>query len=135
MTTLDEIKLQRLQYLQELQSKAAGLKKGVDQYLHDPVGFMRDCVDWGDEGRLTFYQEDILALLEEKRRVSVRGPHGLGKSAISALTVLWFAVTRDAAGVDWKVVTTAGAWRQLILRAPDQMVGSTRETAYQLSMA
>jgi len=26
---------------------------------------------------------------------------------------LWFALTRDAAGVDWKVVTTAGAWHQL----------------------
>jgi hypothetical protein len=115
MPTLDELKLQRLQYLQELQSKAAGLKKGVDQYLHDPVGFMHDCVDWGEgNSGLTFYQEDIMALLEEKRRVSVRGPHGLGKSAVSALTVLWFAITRDAAGVDWKIVTTAGAWRQLI---------------------
>jgi hypothetical protein len=27
--------------------------------------------------------------------------------------VLWFALTRDAAGVDWKVVTTAGSWHQL----------------------
>lgn len=27
--------------------------------------------------------------------------------------MLWFALTRDAAGRDWKVVTTAGAWRQL----------------------
>jgi hypothetical protein len=114
MPTLEELKLQRLQYLQELQAKAAGLKKGVEQYLHDPVGFMHDCIDWGSSGGLTFYQEDIMALLEEKRRVSVRGPHGLGKSAVSALTVLWFAVTRDADGVDWKIVTTAGAWRQLI---------------------
>lgn len=114
MPTLEELKLQRLQYLQELQAQAAGLKKGVEQYLHDPVGFMHDCLDWGSEGGLTFYQEDIMALLEEKRRISVRGPHGLGKSAVSALTVLWFAVTRDAAGIDWKIVTTAGAWRQLI---------------------
>lgn len=123
MATLEELKLQRLQYLQQLQSKAAGLKKGVEQYLHNPVGFMHDCVDWGSEGSLTFYQEDIMALLEEKRRISVRGPHGLGKSAVSALTVLWFAITRDAAGIDWKVVTTAGAWRQLILRVPDRLVG------------
>jgi hypothetical protein len=28
--------------------------------------------------------------------------------------VLWFALTRDATGTDWKIVTTAGAWRQLI---------------------
>lgn len=31
----------------------------------------------------------------------------------NALLVIWFAVTRNAAGTDWKVVTTAGAWRQL----------------------
>jgi hypothetical protein len=29
------------------------------------------------------------------------------------VTVLWFALTRDAAGVDWKVATTAGGWHQL----------------------
>jgi hypothetical protein len=112
--TLEELKLARLQYLQELQAQAAGLKKGVERYLHDPVAFARECIDWGDEGGLTFYQEDILNLLEEKRRVSVRGPHGLGKSTIAAITVLWFTVTRDSAGIDWKAVTTAGAWRQLI---------------------
>ena len=27
--------------------------------------------------------------------------------------LLWFALTSDAAGVDWKAVTTAGSWRQL----------------------
>ena len=114
VNSLAEVKLARLQHLKDLQAKTAGLKRGVDQYLHDPVGFVRDCIDWGDDGGLTFYQEDILNLLEDKRRVSVRGPHGLGKSTVSAMTVLWFAVTRDAAGVDWKAVTTAGAWRQLI---------------------
>jgi len=30
-----------------------------------------------------------------------------------AIMVLWFALTRDAAHIDWKVVTTASAWRQL----------------------
>ena len=35
-------------------------------------------------------------------------------SAIAALTIWWFALTRDATQTDWKVVTTAGAWRQLI---------------------
>lgn len=34
-------------------------------------------------------------------------------SALGALTTLWFATTRDAAGVDWKVITTASAWRAL----------------------
>lgn len=35
-------------------------------------------------------------------------------STTSAIAVLWFALTRDAVGRDWKCVTTAGAWRQLI---------------------
>lgn len=34
-------------------------------------------------------------------------------TSISALVVLWFALTRDAERVDWKIITTAGAWRQL----------------------
>lgn len=52
------------------------------------------------------------AIVREKR-VAVRGPHGLGKTAIAAWVVLWFALTRD--GEDWKLPTTASAWRQLTL--------------------
>jgi hypothetical protein len=37
--------------------------------------------------------------------------HGLGKTTLNAWAVLWFALTRD--GEDWKVITTASAWRQL----------------------
>lgn len=62
---------------------------------------------------LAGYQTEILANLTGKRRVCVRGPHGLGKSAVASWAVLAFAATREAAGCDWKVVTTAGAWRQL----------------------
>lgn len=43
--------------------------------------------------------------------MSIRGPHGLGKTALAAITILWFALTRD--GEDWKIPTTASAWRQL----------------------
>jgi hypothetical protein len=116
--TLEELKLERLQYLKDLQARAAALNQGVEKYFHDPVGFARDCIDWGKDGGLTFYQDEILEMLRDHKRVSVRGPHGLGKSTITAVTVLWFAITRDAAQVDWKVVTTAGAWRQLILHVP-----------------
>ena len=42
-----------------------------------------------------------------------RSLHGAGKTTAVALAVLWFATTRDAAGVSWKCLTTAGAWRQL----------------------
>ena len=31
-----------------------------------------------------------------------------------AVSLLHFASTRDALGLDWKCPTTAGAWRQLI---------------------
>lgn len=71
-------------------------------------------MDWQSSEGLADYQQDIISSLHVKHRVAVRGPHGLGKSAIAAVTVLWFALTRDAAKVDWKIVTTAGAWRQLI---------------------
>lgn len=83
------------------------------RYYNDPVAFIDECVDFGPDGGLTAYQRDVLAAIPTKRRVAVRGPHGLGKTGMEALAVLWFALTRDAVGVDWKVATTAGAWRQL----------------------
>lgn len=112
--SLLEVKLQRLERLRELQKLTTKVKAGVSQYYSDPVGFCDNCIDWGDNSDgLTFYQREIIGSVPVKHRVAVRGPHGLGKSAISALTILWFAITRDAAGVDWKCVYTAGAWRQL----------------------
>lgn len=60
-----------------------------------------------------WYQAEIGRLLAEHRKVSVVGPHGLGKTGTDANIILWFAMTREARGIDWKVVTTAGAWRQL----------------------
>lgn len=113
--SLEEIKLERLHLLRELQRKASQIRHGVTQYYNDPVAFAMDCIDWGDDGDgLTVYQKDILDLLVQNKREAVRGPHGLGKSTVAAVTILWFALTRDAAGVDWKAITTAGAWRQLI---------------------
>lgn len=50
------------------------------RYLHDPVGWAREVIDWQDGAGLTPYQADILATLPERRRVAVRGPHGLGKA-------------------------------------------------------
>jgi hypothetical protein len=85
----------------------------VGVYYDDPVGFVRNCVRW-DAGRgPTAYQERNMRLLVENGRVAVRGPHGLGKTTSNAWLILWFALTRDARGVDWKIITTASAWRQL----------------------
>ena len=100
-------------------------RESVARYLHDPSGFAKNCINWDaapgskDEGHgdgargLADYQAEILDLLDSKKRVAVRAPRGTGKSMLGAVTVLWFALTREAAGIDWKIVTTAGAWQQL----------------------
>jgi hypothetical protein len=80
-------------------------------YRGDAAAFVRDCFVWGEGQCPTIYQEEILAELPARRRVAVRGPHGLGKTALAAWVVLWFALTRE--GEDWKCPTTASAWRQL----------------------
>jgi hypothetical protein len=80
-------------------------------YMYDPVAWIYDHVNFGEEGGLTEYQEEILTALPKYHRVCVRGPHGLGKTTTASLAVLWFALTRD--GLDWKIPTTASAWRQL----------------------
>lgn len=76
---------------------------------------MRDCIIWrkGRNEAPTPYQLEIMKALVDYDRACVRGPHGLGKSAMSAWVVWWFALTREAMMVDWKVATTASAWRQL----------------------
>jgi len=83
------------------------------RYMRDPAGWARDVIDWGDGNGLTPYQNDIFDALPVRHRVAVRGPHGLGKTGMAAIAVLWFATTREAAGIDWKIITTASAWRHL----------------------
>ncbi len=80
-------------------------------YRDDPVAFVHDCIKWRPGDRPTEYQDYILSLLVEKKRVCVRAPHGVGKSCLNAWAILWFSLTRD--GEDWKAPTTASAWRQL----------------------
>lgn len=93
-------------------------RSGAELYLYDPVGFARDCILWpqapdGEQSGLTDYQNEVLTKLVERRRVAVRGPHGLGKTTTKAIAIIWFAITREAARIDWKVPTTAGSWGQL----------------------
>ena len=82
-------------------------------YRDRPLDWVEDFVDFANGQGLTEYQREILIALAAKARVCVRSLHGVGKTTIVALAVLWFATTRDAAGIDWKCPTTAGAWRQL----------------------
>jgi hypothetical protein len=79
------------------------------RWMHSPTCWAADCLS----ARLAGYQEEVLDALPVKRRVALRGPHGLGKSFLGAVLVNWFASTRDLAGVDWKIITTASAWRHL----------------------
>lgn len=80
-------------------------------YRDDPEAFIHDCLVWPAAEAPTDYQREIVAALPLHKRTSARGPHGLGKTAMMAWQVHWFALTRD--GEDWKIPTTAGAWRQL----------------------
>lgn len=86
---------------------------GVSRYRDDPAGFVLNCIKWKRGKKPTAYQLRNLELLIEYKRLCVCGPHGLGKTATNAWIILWFALTRDAAGDDWKIPCTASAWRQL----------------------
>ena len=81
------------------------------RYRDRPDLFVAECIAWRPGQGPTPYQREILSYFPKHRRVAVRGPHGLGKTALAAWLILWFALTRD--GLDWKIATTASAWRQL----------------------
>jgi hypothetical protein len=82
-----------------------------NKYKNNPGDFVRDCIRW-EKGRYPAdYQLAILDELVTTSRECVRALHGAGKTAIAAWAVHWFALTRD--GEDWKIPTTASAWRQL----------------------
>ena len=109
--------------LQKLGARARAPERTCAQYIDDPLGFIDNCVKFPAPRRqgknpkpvgLAPYQREIIADIPVKKRVAVRGPRGLGKSTTASLVVLWFALTRDAAGVDWKCVTTAGSWNQIL---------------------
>jgi hypothetical protein len=80
---------------------------------NNPQQFCQKCIKWPQGKGLAPYQGGTMRDLAKHHRVAVRSLHGVGKTTTAALVVLWFAITREAAGVDWKIVTTAGAWRQL----------------------
>lgn len=82
-------------------------------HFHNPYQFVLDAFMWPANKAPTAYQIEILKMLTTNDRIAVRGPHGLGKTAVESWIILWFACTREAAGVDWKIPTTAGAWHQL----------------------
>lgn len=81
----------------------------LDRWRNSPQTWANDCLNVNLAG----YQGEVLDELPRRKRVALKGPHGLGKSFLGAVTVNWFATTRDLMGVDWKIITTASAWRHL----------------------
>lgn len=88
-------------------------KSGLASYHDAPDRFVEECFIWPPGQGPTDYQLEILREVVEYGSLGVRGPRSLGKSAVNSWLVLWFSLTREAAGKDWKVATTAASWTQL----------------------
>lgn len=128
MTAQSYLDLKRRK-LRELQRKKAQLEERNRQaaqerawaWMADPVSWVLDCVRFPEPPRkyrvrrqgLAPYQAGAMRQAALNGRLLMYGPHGLGKSTTMALLVWWFATTRELAGIDWKIITTASSWLQL----------------------
>ncbi|MGH7667432.1 MAG: hypothetical protein ACREN1_09030, partial [Candidatus Dormibacteria bacterium] len=74
------------------------------RWYTDPALWARECIEWPDGQGLADYQEQVLRALAADHRVASRSPHAAGKTATNALALLWFALTRDQAGMNWKAL-------------------------------
>ena len=83
------------------------LEKQRRRWRVQPSAFVRDVL----RTEPTPYQKAIIDSLLRYRRVAVRSPHGAGKTSLAAWLVLWAVANFEQ---DWKVITTASAWRQLV---------------------
>lgn len=90
-------------------------------WMADPVSWVLDIVQFPEPPRkykvrrqgLAPYQAGAMRQAARLGRLLMYGPHGLGKSTTMSLLVWWFATTRELAGLDWKIITTASSWKQL----------------------
>lgn len=104
--------------LEKLADGLAGLDENTAyaqfrrDYFHRPDAFVVDCIRWPGDDSPTEYQLATALTLVERRRVAVKGPRRLGKTADAAMLILWFALTRDV-DYEWQVPTMAGSWRQI----------------------
>lgn len=102
------VKAQELKKQKEIEERFGEFK---ETYFWDPVKFVLECIQWKPGKSPTKYQIEIIENIITNIRTSVRGPHGLGKTALVSWLIHWFALTRD--GLDWKIPTTASSWPQL----------------------
>jgi len=80
-------------------------KKILNQWYKDPVIFSEQALNF----KLADYQQEVLRALANHNRVAVRSGHGVGKTELASVAVLWFLCTRPFS----KVITTASVWRQV----------------------
>lgn len=107
---------------QELEEKARrAARERAWAWMADPVSWVLDIVRFPEPPRkyrvrrqgLAPYQAGAMRQAARQGRLLMYGPHGLGKSTTMSLLVWWFATTRELAGLDWKIITTASSWKQL----------------------
>jgi len=97
-------------FLADLGNRAGGRgKRFAQRYWSDIPGFFRDVL----AAPLHPHQADAGRILTESHRLALHGPHALGKTFLTAGCILQFSLTREAGCVDWKLVSTASANRQL----------------------
>lgn len=106
MTTMSEARIAERAVRRARGPRRRDVKANIERYKADPVAFMREVLHMEPAP----YQEDIARQFVAKRRIAVRAPHGVGKTTTAAALICWAIGTAD---VDTKIVTTAGAWRQL----------------------
>lgn len=81
-------------------------------------GDARPCGGWGGpEHRfgieLDPHQVEGMADVERDRHFSMDAGRGGGKTFFLAAVLVWFVITREILGVQWKALTTSGSWSQL----------------------
>lgn len=81
---------------------------GIVRFVKDVIGINGTSPD--DKNYLAPYQVEILQAFAKYHKVSVRGPHGIGKTALASWCILWGFSVFDT---DVKIATTASAHRQL----------------------
>ena len=97
-------------FLADLGNRAGGRgKRFAQRYWSDIPGFFRDVL----LAPLHPYQVAAGRLLQEYHRLALFGPHAFGKTFFTAGCIIHFSLTREAGCVDWKLVSTASANRQL----------------------
>lgn len=106
MPALDTRQIARQTVQRTLGTRSGDLQATLARYRADPVVFAQEVLHFEPAP----YQAEIMREFVARRRAAVRGPHGLGKTAMIAALILWAVATAE---VDTKIVTTAGAWRQL----------------------